>query len=73
MTEIMDAFKDFKEDEGPDQLLPPVEELIEMAQRIYIPNERIKDLFSKHKVKEPKVKPQAKKRDRSDSRKTFIA
>lgn len=69
MTEIMEAFKEFKEDNGPDKLLPPVEELIEMAQKIYIPNERIKNLFSKHKLKEPA--PKKVREERSNSRKTF--
>ena len=57
-SDINDFFKALKDDEHLDQkLLPPFEEIIEQAQQIDIPNERIKELFDKHRPapKAPKV------------------
>lgn len=54
MAEICEFMKLMKQEDGQDQqdnILKPVEELIEDAQRIFIPNERLKALFRKHKVK----------------------
>ena len=58
MTEIQELFKGCKEEPQ-----FPVEMLIENAQRIYIPNERLKTLFAKYKINI--------KKERQNSRKTF--
>jgi ABC-type siderophore export system fused ATPase/permease subunit len=58
-SEINDFFRELKDDRHLDQkLLPPYETIIAEAQKIFINEERIKNLFEKHqqKKKAPKKK-----------------
>jgi hypothetical protein len=61
---INDFFKDLKDDSHlENSLLPPYELIIEEAQKIYIPEDKIKKLFQRHRPKPIKpVTPRPKPR-----------
>ena len=70
--DINEFFKALKDDGHLEQsLLPPVEEIIEEAQRIYIPDEKFNHLFKKHqpKIIETKRVPPIKKVEKRSSNK----
>ena len=51
-TDINEFLKALKDDGHlSEKLLPPVEQIIEEAQKIYIPNEKLSFLFNKYKQK----------------------
>jgi len=56
--DINEFFKCLKDDTHLDKaLLPPIEKIIEQAQKIYIGEDKIKELFMKHRVAKPIPKP----------------
>jgi hypothetical protein len=64
MCGICELFQSLKNDEHLDyKFLPSVEEIIEEAQSIYIEDQRMKELFDKHKVEPIKVVPKRERRE----------
>jgi hypothetical protein len=56
MVEILELFKKLKRENGEDSILPPVEVMIEKAQCINIPLERVRTLFGRHKIARPEIR-----------------